>query len=135
MFLLPGRRLEPGEVVYTDWVYRAGDNVIIRAEAFQSEASASAAKVTLTFYTKNSDDTGDGEAIESGGVELELDVQNTSETAFDIEELIITSAGTAEPPEGVEEMLRCRVECASGANTGWVTVRIFEPIFFDEASP
>ncbi|MHC4515359.1 MAG: hypothetical protein ACYTGW_15180 [Planctomycetota bacterium] len=137
MFLLPGRRLEPGETIFTDWVYRGGDNVIIRAEAFQSENGNANTKITITFYTKNSEEIGEGNEILKAAVAYTMDVGPFISTdPFDIEETIITSTATtsATEPEGVEELIRCRLECANATGSGWVTARIFEPIFFDDAS-
>ncbi|MHC4516310.1 MAG: hypothetical protein ACYS5W_21785 [Planctomycetota bacterium] len=137
MFLLPGRRLEPGETIFTDWIYRGGDNVIIRAEAFQSENGNANTKITITFYTKNSEETGEGNEILDPTNPYEIEVGPfISSNPFDIEEVIITSVATtsATQPKGVEEVIRCKLVCENATGSGWVTARIFEPIFFDDAS-
>ncbi len=94
-------------------------------------------KVTIEFYTKNSEDTGEGEQIvDSSGTPYQLEVGPFNPASlYDIQEVIITSLspGTTEN-QGIEEMLRCKVTCNNESGSGWVTMRIFDPIFFDAAT-
>lgn len=133
---IPGRRFMKDQKVLTDWIPRGGDNVIVRADRVASNpSSGSGVTVTIMVRTKNSDETGDGHAVqESGGsTALSFTVSNTDTT---VKELVINSVATssASAPKGLEQMIRLELLATGGDTDDWTEIRLFPPIFFNAAS-
>jgi hypothetical protein len=130
---IPGRKLFLGEKIYTDWFQRGGDNIIVRADKVASSGTTTA---TIKVFTKNTEDTGDGNAVEDGsGSALSFTVTSAS---TDVEELIIQSAATSDDshPKGLLELVRLEIEVTSTGSdpSDYVQVRLFPPIFFNAAT-
>ena len=129
---IPGRKYFNGEVVYSDWFPRGGDDAIFRAEriAFNNGAGGDAT-VEIEFYTKNSEETTDGTAIlDSGESSVKLTLNSTD--TIDIKEVLIRSSAASVQPQGFLELVRLKITVGS-ADGDWMLVRIFPPIFFDRA--
>lgn len=131
--MLPGRRIEATEVVFTDWFPRGGDNIIMRAQAID-RAETSTLGVKITLYTKNSGDTGDGSAVQESGSSTEVSL-NLGVSSVVVQQKIFESAATAATAnKGLLELVRYKVEATGGsaADGKWVSIRLFPPIFFDK---
>jgi hypothetical protein len=87
-------------------------------------------KVKVEVYAKNSEVTGEGDALEETGstnaVNIELAADGTS-----IVEVIVEPSGTAN--KGVEEMIRLRGTTSGGSSGDWLLCRTFPIIWFDGA--
>lgn len=122
----PGRTLQAGESVLSDWLPRGGDNAIFRAQLVAAELSGAdpVGTVSIKVLTKNSEEPGDGAEITAAAMSF-----TTTDDVGDIkEELVISTAGSS-ASTGIMEMLRYKVECTNG----WMRVSVFPPVFFDSA--
>lgn len=133
---IPGRKYFQSEKVYSDWFPRGGDDAFFRAEKI--DTSGTALDLVIEFYTKNSEDTGDGKpVVDSGGTNLNLTVLGDSTDPDIVEKLIrsvdSTSGSPDFNPEGFYELVRLKVTTLQGAAGDWMLARIFPPIFFDRA--
>lgn len=124
---IPGRRFSPNDKIYTDWVSRGGDNVILRADRVASPASGTC-KVTIRVLTKNADENTDGAVVYSGASPASFEVAIGDN---DVNELVIVSEAAA--PKGLKQLVRLEIVCTGGTGE-WIQVRIFPPIFFNSAS-
>lgn len=125
----PGRRFKDGEVIYSEWFQRGGDNAIFRAE--KVDHSGTTISVTFNLYTKNADDTGDGTVLlDSGASAYELKIDQSSGTT--IQELVIDSEDAS---QGMEELLRVKATVSGGSADDWLLGRLFPPVFYDGAVP
>ena len=132
---IPGRLFRTGETVFSDWFPRGGDNMIFRGEriAIRSDATPSI-KVTISVFTKKATETGDGDEV--------VDTTPSPDTPYTIvlddssdpieQEIIISGDGSA-GVNGLEEMVRFKCVCTNGGDGDYVLLRIFPPVFFDQA--
>jgi hypothetical protein len=133
---IPGRRFMKDDKVLTDWIPRTGDNVILRGERVSSNPAGMAGiTVTIRVLTKNSDETGDGIAVQQPGsstaLSFTIDFNDTG-----VQELVVTSVATStlSNPKGLKQLVRLEL-VATGPNAeDWVEIRLFPPIFFNSAT-
>lgn len=110
-----GKTFQSGESVYSDWFPRGGDHAIIRAMNIDEESSSSI--TTITFYTKNEEEAGDGSLV--SGLSLTL-----GDGTIDPGEI-----STVLSSNEFEELIRIKV-VQSG---GWLRGQVFPFVFFDAA--
>lgn len=123
------------EKIYTDWIPRGGDNVILRADRTSSNPSASAGvTVTVRVFTKNLDETGDGYAVEPSGSSTPVSFTVAYDSTT-VQELVVTSTptSTASHPKGLKQLVRLELVGSGSGDDDWTDVRIFPPIFFNDA--
>jgi hypothetical protein len=94
--------------VFRDWIPRGGDNVILRADRVSSNpSSGTGITVTIRVFTKSSDETGDGFAVQQSGssTPLSFTVLHTDTT---VKELIVSSVATttSSNPKGLKQLVR-----------------------------
>lgn len=133
---IPGRRFMKDDKVLTDWISRTGDNVILRGDRVSSNPSASAGvTVTIRVLTKNSDETGDGLAVQQAGTSTPLSFTIDYDDTV-VRELVVTSVATATPsnPKGLKQLLRLELVATGGGDDDWTEIRLFPPIFFNSAT-
>jgi hypothetical protein len=132
---LPGRKFFTGETVFSDWFPRGGDNMIFRAEriTIRSDATPSI-KVTISVFTKKATEVGDGDEVVDTAPSPDVPytiVLDDSSAAIE-QEVIISGDGSA-GVNGLEEMVRFKCVCSNGDDDDYVQIRIFPPVFFDQA--
>ena len=88
--------------------------------------------VTFNFYTKNADETGDGDPIDEEGVGNYALAISDTDTA--IKQLVIKSTTDTVNVEGFEELVRIKASVSAGGDDNWLLGRMFPPVWFDEAS-
>ncbi|MCB9871205.1 MAG: hypothetical protein H6837_15220 [Planctomycetes bacterium] len=122
---LPGTRFFRGDSIYGPWIPREGDNLIFRIELVDaSPASGSSVEATFTFYTKDSETTGDGSVISGVSVVIAAGTTQFSEV------LIQSATGT---PFGLDELVRWKCVVAGDTDGEWLLLRLFPAVFFDDA--
>ena len=134
---IPGRRFMKDDNIFTDWIQRGADNVILRADRVASNPSNSAGiTVTIKVFTKNSDETGDGHAVQEAGssTALQFTVAYNDTT---VRELVVASVATstASNPKGLEQLVRLQLVATGGGDDDWTEIRLFPPIFYKSATP
>jgi hypothetical protein len=110
--MIPGTTILQPLNVYTDWMPRGGDNLIVQLEVIEIQGTSP--HFYCEVFTKASEQTGNGSAIGSAG-----DFTTTGR-----KEVAITSNGS-----GMKDMVRLRFQC-SGTNA-WVHFRVLDLIWFD----
>ena len=118
---LPGRRFAAGETIYSDWYPRGGDNLILRTENIDSNGSPT---VTIKVYTKNDDETGDGDIILSDAVtgdEWSLSLASTDS----IKTGLLTSGKSTSGIDGMKQQVRLVVEITGTGTDTWMLARVF----------
>lgn len=131
---IPGRKLFKDESVFTGWFPRGGDNVILRADKVAFSGTTTA---TIYVFTKNSETEGDGKAVEEAGAgttPLSFTVASGDTT---VKELVVSSLATSDTdhPKGLLELVRLKIAVTTATNASdFVQVRLFPPIFFNEAT-
>lgn len=119
-----GRRYKTGEVIYSEWFERGGDNAVFMAEKVDSSGTTT---VLFNIYTKNSDDNTDGTIVkDSGGTDYDLSITSTD---TDVKKLVIESTTTS--GQGFKELLRLKATVTGG---DWLLGRFFPPTFYDAAT-
>ena len=123
----PGRTLQAGEGVFSDWFPRGGDNAVFRAQLVAAELSSGpVGDVDIRVFTKNSEDQGNGDEISAAAITM----GNTAGSSVgDIAEQLVISTHGSSASTGIMEMLRYKVEVTGG----WMRVNVFPPVFFDSA--
>jgi len=125
--LIPMRRFENGESFYTDWIPAAAGNVIFRALPIDYDSSPT---LTINFYTKNSNETGEGTVVvDSGAAAYKVELTSADTMGVVDQELF---KSTASAGEGLKEWVRLKVTVTG---TGWMLAKVFNPIFFESATP
>jgi len=126
---IPGRVFFKDDEVFTDWISRGGDGLILRAEAIDTNNNSMDLKVEP--YTKNVEDTGVGTKIDSGGSSWDLVIDGAAGKIGKIQEIIKVSTGTI----GMKELIRFRITVVNATNASdWLSMRVFPPIFFDAST-
>lgn len=100
-----------GNSVYSPWMSRGGDNVIITVDVIEQSTS----NITIDLFEKNSEDTGDGSAHPSGSF------SGTGVDRFDKEY------------NGVKELVRYRLT-ATGSGNNRILFRMLSPVWFDDVT-
>jgi len=121
------QRFRAGETFYGDWFPRQADSAIFRAESVDSAGTN--IKVIITFYTKNSDDTGEGSEIKTDGStadEIELN------SSAGVNQVVIES-NDDQTIGGLFELVRYKFVVTADTD-GWLLGRVFPPVFFDTAA-
>ncbi len=121
------RRFAAGEEFYTDWM-EVGDNqnAVFRALPIDWDSSPT---VSIKFYTKNYDETGQGTVLQTASTDAELVLSTTSTKGTVVQEFFFSSNTTN---EGFKELLRYKI---SVTGTGWLLAELMEPIFFEKSAP
>lgn len=107
-----------GDEVFSPWMPRGGDNMIVTVDLIASNSS----NVTVEVYQKNSEDTGDGfihpsENSTPPGTPTEIDTS--------------TLGPTSETFENVMELVRYKIS-ASGSGTNRILFRMLSIVWYDE---
>ena len=122
---IPGRRLDYGAVFYTDWIERGGDCLILRGDLLQKDG-AGASSVSVSAETRSEDDP--------ATVQTMTATQALSMTAVGSPYTGLWQADSANTAtKGVRSQVRFKVSCTDGAKGEFFVVRLFAPIFFDNA--
>lgn len=131
---LPGRLFRTAETVFSDWFPRGGDNMIFRAQRIASKSDGTPSiKVTISVYTKNENEVGDGELVVDTTPSPDVPYTIVLDDTSDIEQEVIISGDGAAGVNGLLEMVRFKVECTNGDEGDYLVLRIFPPVFFDQA--
>lgn len=109
--------LMAGTTVYSPWFKRGGD--ILRA-TLDYIAQTGGNTFTVTVFTKNESDTGDGTDAESGKT-----IQVTTTLGRSTTEWVSTAS------VGLKELVRYRFAMANTVSTGWAMFRMLPPVWFD----
>jgi hypothetical protein len=128
MRILPGLRLFSGDVYYGAWSPRRHDNMIARAECVDLDTTGG--KVTITFYTKNKDDPGDGVLVENGE-DVPVAFKLVVDTKGAVTGTLVDSSSVSS--FGMKEIVRCRYTWSGGSSGDWLLLRQFPFVFFDDA--
>lgn len=130
--MIPGRRINYGETFYTDWMPRAGDCALLRAQLLAGDASGGAT-VYVSLETRSEDDT----------AALSMDTFYPSSvpkllnlTAVGVKTAIyVATTGSNSPKRGFLEQVRFKVSVNGGSKGDYWVVRLFSPVFFDNSVP
>lgn len=100
-----------GDRVYSPWMSRGADNVVITADVVEDDSSG----IVIDLYEKNREDPGPGSAHGDGA-------------------LTVTSVGRGDKTyTGVKELYRYRFT-AQGSGTNRVLFRMLAPVWFDDVT-
>lgn len=101
-----------GDEVYSPWMARGGDNVIITVDLISRTGSAA---LTISLFDKNSETPGDGGVVSGGN-------------------LTSGGPGTREDKEynGVLEMVRYKI--VAGGSGDRILFRMLSPVWFDDVA-
>jgi len=124
---IPGRRISHGDSFYTDWFSRGGDSMLLRAESIvasggsvtisvetRTEPGASAATVPATYLSNG---TTPNLTLNAAGIF----------TGY----WRATTSGT----DSLKAQVRLKVSSSGGSAGNYHVIRIFAPVFFDNAKP
>ena len=115
---IPGRRISTGESFYTDWMSRGGDSMILRAEALKVVGTGSP-KVTIVVQHRTEP------------AATVTDVTPTYVPSGSALELTSAAVFTGYYQANLKAEVRLKVSCTG--TDAYLVVRVFPPIFFDEA--
>ena len=131
---LPGRKLLSGETVFSDWFPRGGDNLIFRAQRMSDRSVGSPdINVTISVYTKSHEDVGEGSQVVDTTPSPDVPYTIVLNHSSDIEQEIIISGDGSLGVNGLKDMVRFKCVCANGGDGDFILMRIFPPVFFDQA--
>ena len=124
---MPGTRVFQEDSYYGPWVPRGGDNLISRIQLLEWDAATNTV-LTVTFFTKNTDEPGDpGSAI--AGKSIVITISGGSVNGSIHGELIVSTTA----PFGLKELVRCKYAVTAGGSGDWLLIRSFDHVFFDTA--
>lgn len=109
-----------GSTVYSPWFPRQADMLRVVAECVALNGAA----LTITLYTKNSDETGDGANVDTA-VSITLNTIGRNAPA---------EWRTISGQEGVQQLLRFRYEIAGGSPNDWILFRLLPAVWFDSVA-
>ena len=123
---IPGRRISHGDSFFTDWFSRGGDSVLLRAESIV----ASGGSVTISIETR----TEPGASIST--------VPSTFLSNGSTPNLTLNATGiftgywraSTSGTDSLKAQVRLKVSF-SGSAGNYHVIRIFAPVFFDNAKP
>lgn len=122
---IPGRTFLTGESFYTDWMPRNGDDAIFRAQLTALQGSVD---TTIKIYTKNREDTTNGEVVQDS-TPTDYDFGfDSGASAGDTSQVIVQSVNTAN--RGLKELVRFKID-VQGDPGDYHTIRIFPPVWMD----
>jgi len=104
--------LKSGSNVYGPWIERKGDNLIARADAVDLAVGAT---LTVRLFTKNIEDTGNGDEVWSGTT-IQLTSPGRGVARW------LSNSGI-----GIKELVRYKFEPSSG----WALFRMLDPVWYD----
>lgn len=116
MISIPGRRIQPDEIVVTSPFSRRGDGLFLRAQLIA--VNNGTGNLSIAVETRNTEDAWSGTALATTA----FNIQTAS--AGEFKELHIPVSS------GIKEQLRLKV---SGPEAGWGVIRVFSPVFYDTA--
>lgn len=124
---IPGRRLSHGDSFYTNWFSRGGDSMLLRAESIV----ASGGSVTVSVETRA--EPGDSPST----------VPSTYLSNGTTPNLTLNAAGiftgywraTENGTDSLKAQVRLKVSFSGGSAGNYHVIRMFSPIFFDNAKP
>ncbi len=120
---IPGRTIFFGATLYTDWVQRGGDCVLVRGDLLQLKGLTS---IDVAVETRSEEDT----VATSTTATQSLSLTSTGTVFTGLWQA--DSANTAS--KGVREQLRLKITTAGGASAGdFGVLRLFAPLFFDNS--
>ena len=108
--------LKDGQTVYSPWFPRGGDN--LRATLEVVDIQGTGATLTVSVFTKNSEDTSNGADADSSVSFIETDAGR------------VTKEWVAQGAKGLKEMVRYKF-AATATEDGWVLFRMLTPVWFD----
>jgi hypothetical protein len=122
---IPGRRMTSGESFYTDWTSRGGDSLLLRAEVIK----LAGAGVKIEIQVQSREEPGDTETA------FGPTWPTTTPGLLTIDaEAVLTGLYQAGASTGLDAEVRLKVTCTGGtAATSYCVVRVFSPVFFDNA--
>ena len=104
--------LSRGEAIYSRWIARGGDNLILTADLVSRDNGT----LKVTVFHKSRGEAGDGSNADGGaGTDISL-----SAVGRESEEWM-----------GVKELVRYRVECTGASASDSVTFRLLAPTWFN----
>ena len=121
---IPGRRMSSGDSFYTDWTTRGGDSLLLRAEVIQLVGSGT--KITIDVESREEPGATEGSTSPT---------YPSTPSVMTIEtEAVGTAYYEAGATTGLENNVRLKVSCTGGtAGSDYCVVRVFPPVFFDNA--
>lgn len=123
---IPGRTFLTGESFYSDWMPRGGDDAIFRAQLIALQGTT--VETTIKIYTKNREDTTDGEVVkDSTPADYDFGF-DSSAGAGDTSQVIVQSVNSAN--RGLLELVRFKIS-VTGEAGDYHTIRIFPPVWMD----
>ena len=111
-----------GTTVFSPWFPRQADMLRVVAEC----VAVNNATLVISLYTKNVEDTGDGNPVNEA-VEITLNSIGRSSVA---------EWKTVPPEDGVQQLLRFRYSVVGdeGAPNDWILFRLLPAVWFDAVS-
>jgi hypothetical protein len=120
---IPGRRISCGEIFYTGWVPRGGDCLTVIAECLIAPISGS---LKVTAQTRGEDGT--------TVTDVSFTIGTISMSTVGVAIGICLASTSTSPGNGAQELVRLKVEFASGSvEDAYGVLRIFPITFFDSA--
>jgi hypothetical protein len=126
---IPGRRVSHGDSFFSDWFSRGGDSMIVRAETIidsgldvdievetRKEPGTAASTLTPTYVSNG---TGTKLRLNDPGVFTGLWRASTTGGAVD----------------SLQGQVRLKVSTNGGVANNYQVIRVFPPVFFDNAKP
>ena len=120
-----GQRLQAGETLYSAWFSRGGDYAVFRAQLIDKAGSGSPEIVT-TVYHKNKEDAGDGSALQSGGVSVEIDLTSGLSDGAIVSADTGNYGGSSGP---LKELVRLKFACTGN----WMRFQMLQPAWYSKA--
>jgi len=106
-----------GTTVFSPWFPRQADMLRVTAEC----VAVDGATVTIKLYTKNLEDTGNGDPVD----------ENVSISLNSIGQRITEEWKTVVSQEGVQQLLRFQYVVTGSATNDWILFRLMPAVWFD----
>jgi hypothetical protein len=119
--------MSAGESFYTDWVARRGDSMLLRVEGLHMHDTAGGDSLKFSFVVETREEPG-----QPTGLPLDSTVPASGTLELDSVG-VVTGYYEAGATSGLKAEVRIRVVCAGDAVLDYGVVRIFPPVFFDNA--
>jgi len=132
---IPGRRISHGDSFYTDWFSRGGDSMLLRGETIiRSSTGNPAGTVKIEVITRaepGATETTIAPTYVPSGSDLSL----AAAAVYTGYWRATTAGGSGTPfvPNSLQAQIRLKLTFVSGSAGDYLVVRIFPPIFFDNA--
>jgi len=135
---IPGRRVSHGDSFYTDWFPRGGDSMLLRAESIID--SSGTVEIEVQTRGEPGPDTADTPSevftltptyVSNGtGTKLQLNDPGVFTALFRATDDGVTTGNS----DSLQEQVRLKIGFAGSAGNYHV-IRVFPPVFFDNAKP